>query len=313
MAWFGKGKYIGTDRDRDIDRNINNAYGVWSVNTVKDYAQNYKWAFPAIAIGATGGSISTVTVGSTSYRIHQFDSTSSFTILTGSTEPFTIECLGAGGNPGNAVSYSVSNEGCGGGASNAGGAGGGASVIVGTGIQLTSGVYSVYVGDSTNGSSLVNNQNNTIIRSSNGGAGGNATGTPGSGISGSPGSGGIAGTTFISTGISTIYTASPASGGAGGLTYYCDMDQNYRGGNGGNPGYIALIPALPAIPSDFQIYSGAVGPSLPGTRNRGLGNLAGGGVSPNSPAPYGPGPDSNASATGGSRGGIVRIIYKFIQ
>lgn len=307
MGWFGKGKYIGSDRDTSIDRNINNAYGVWSLTATKDYIQNYRWAFPSIAIGATGGTISTVTVGSTSYRVHQFDSTGTFTIQTSSSEPITIECVGGSGATGNPAGYSVNNPGCSSFHQNFGGAGGGASVIVGTGIQLSGGTYTVNVGSPTAGSSFVS-PSGTLIQSYNGGTGGNATGSPGSSSNGSGGSGGIAGTTFVTSGIS-VTTYSGGSGGGGGSYGFCDS-AFVPGTNGGNPGYTLLIPVIPSIPATFSVYRSVVGPSIPGTSNRGLGNRSDGFSPPGAPAP---GPDSNFSPTGGPRGGIVRIIYKFIQ
>lgn len=307
MAWFGKGKYIGTDRDLNLNRDNNNAYGVWSVNTVKDYVQNSKWAFPAIAIGAIGGSISTVTVGSTSYRIHQFDSNDTFTIFTSSSEMVTIEVVGAGGNMGNSAFYGTSYGGCGSGAAAEGGPGGGAGVVIASQLQFTPGNYTVYVGDPVNGSSFVTPAG-TLIKSSNGGSGGNASPAPPA--SSSPGPGGIAGTTYASPALPgpAVISYSATSGGAGGFSNTC-VDSfgssgagGYASGNFGNNGYVSLMPTFAAIPLNFSTYSTVLGPSSSGivttTRNRGLGN------GPTNP---------NFSPTGGSRGGIIRIIYKFIQ
>lgn len=293
MSWLGKGKYIGTDRDNNLDRNINNAYGVWSLSDVGNYTRNLRWVFPASAIAATGGSITTVTVNNQQYRVHEFTSPGSFNVTSSSPEPITIECTGAGGNAGSDYGFPISTPGCGGSGAYGGGSGAGARVVVAQGFVFTPGTHQIYTGHPTFGSSVFNTSNNQIILSGNGQNGFNAPPwTVGGGGVGS------AATSFVTAGIGF----STFVGGNGGPGYYvnnCEGGLQYGGAAGGTSGYNTFIPQIPGFPAIFPGY--VAGPLVPANRNRGLGN------------PAGYAPDTNFVPTGGSRGGIVRIMYRFIQ
>lgn len=293
MSWLGKGKFIGTDRDNNLDRNINNAYGVWSLSDVSNYTKNLRWAFPSTAIAATGGSISTVTVNNQQYRVHEFTSPGNFIILSSSVEPITIECTGSGGVAGSDYWFSINTPGCSSSGGYGGGSGAGARVVIGTGFVFSAGSNTVYVGDPVYGSSVFDSSNNQIILSGNGQKGGNAP--PGGAGGGGVGS---AGTSFAKAGIAY----STFVGGNGGPGYYyngCEGGLQYGGAAGGTPGYNTFIPQIPSFPNIFPGY--VAGPLVPSNRNRGLGN------------PAGYGPDINFVPGGGNRGGIIRIMYKLIQ
>lgn len=192
---------------------------------------------------AEGGDlVQDTSISGTLYRIHTFTNSGILTVTTGPTGTATIEYLlvgGGGGGGTGQVQYTV-----------IGGGGGAGGFIAGSLTLLSSGNYTITIG---NGGGYNSNGANTVLSSSQqnlliaygGGAGGSGQAT---GISGGSGGGGGA-----QLGGSGVYSGNGLSlfsqGTPGGLGFSNFNSGESRGGGGGGAGGAGSPANAPLVPS----------------------------------------------------------------
>jgi len=211
-------------------------------------------------ITATGGTVTDITVGSDTYRVHTFANTGNTDFIV--TDPGTtglVECLIVGGGGGGGRFY---------------GGGGGAGGVLESTFKVTNQTYTVSVGAGGIGADAPNRgqngQNSSVfdlVAFGGGGGGGNSqTGNPGgSGGGGSTnlGAGGTGVTDQGNNGAGGLPTTASGGGGGAGLPAYAQ--------NGG-------IGKISAITGTATYYGGGGGgPILNNVTVTALGGLGGGG------------------------------------
>ncbi|WMM95607.1 hypothetical protein CRP143_gp42 [Roseobacter phage CRP-143] len=181
------------------------------------------WQIITNKMTASGGTETTYTVGSTTYKVHTFTSSGSLTV-DGSSGSADILVVAGGGGGGYSEGATSAGDG--------GGGGGAGGMIATTAFSLSPGVYSVTVG--AGGGGMGNGSNSvfgslTAIGGGRGGsdAGVNNTEADNYGVSG--GSGG--GSASTCAGTATAGSGTTGQGFAGGYTTGCN-DRHGAGGGG---------------------------------------------------------------------------------
>lgn len=194
---------------------------------------------------ATGGTIS-IDPNNSNYKIHEFTSNGTFTISTGASD---VEIFMVGGGGGGAIANSINSW-------YVGGGGGGGGQIVQSHAFLTSGNYTITVGQGgnagTGGATPGNGGYTTFVGTStvqgsiNVSAGGGGRGgysiypSPTAGGSGGPtnysGGGGAYGTASAGS-FNTIYVGSVVYGGRGGAANNISASTVQMAGGGGSGAY----------------------------------------------------------------------------
>ncbi|MCX6982535.1 MAG: autotransporter-associated beta strand repeat-containing protein [Verrucomicrobia bacterium] len=173
---------------------------------------------------ATGGTLSSLTIGTATYELHTFTTTgtTSLNVNVATTAEYLVV---AGGGAGGAASSGNSSYMPGG-----GGAGG---MKTGTGYSLAVANYSITVGagGSTAGANGGNSVFDTITSTGGGGGGSGNSGSFTSGVNGGSGGGGAAANGPVNNGGTGIAGQGNAGGGGAG-------GANYGGGGGGGAGSV---------------------------------------------------------------------------
>ena len=280
-----------------------NTVGYWKMDT-----PSYDDGFDA-----TGG---TVTYTG-EYTVHTFTSSGTFTVNSGSRD---IEYLVVGGGGG------------GGGSNGAGGGGGGGGVVSGTGLSVTSQVYTVTVGNggvgsgptAGSGSKGGDSSFGSLVTATGGGGGGgyNGTSTTAPGSGGSGGGGGSSGTGSFTgasgtsgqgyaggNGLSTGTVTDQAGAGGGGAAATGTASTGASGGNGGSG-------VSNSISGTAVVYGGGGGGGKRSTEVAGTGGNGGGGngglagAGAGGTDGLGGGGGGGGAAAGGNGGsGIVIVRY----
>ena len=291
---------------------------------------------PAYAVTATGGTITTYTVGGITYNVHTFTSSGTLHVTAGGTVRYLV--VGGGGGGGGGTSTNVYGA----------GGGGGAGGFLGGGPTDTMSVsaidYTVTVGGGgsagATGTAGSNGQNsvfgsNTAVGGGGGagaasGTSGTAAATGGSGGGGSQqvhntggsGTGGQGNSGGNSSSSSPGYAAG-GGGGAGAVGVNGGANSGNYGGNGG-AGLSSNITGATtwyAGGGGGATYNNANGQSGSGWLYSGLGGLGGGGKGGVNAAGYtlagsgtantggGGGGGSRANSAGAGGSGVVIIAY----
>lgn len=258
-------------------------------------------------ISATGGTVTTETVGSRTFKKHTFNSSGTFTI----TSDASVECLVVAGGGGGGTS----------------GGGGGAGGYFTSGVAVPAGAHVVTVGaggaQNANGS---DSSFGSILSATGGGKGGAGDGGSGGGANSGATNFGDGNTPAISAtgsaygsttqgqngGTSTnaveyVRWAGGGGGGGGASTVglkgngYASTGQQ-TGGDGGDGLY------FPSTGSDA--YAGGGGGRAYTSSNHGDGGIGGGGDAPSTPGTANTGGGGGGTASGGS--GVVIIRYEVI-
>jgi len=241
--------------------------------------QAYSWTITNVPFGATGGTITTYSSGSTNYKVHTF--TSSGTITFSKSGSVDVLMVGGGGSGGGRH----------------GGGGGGGGVLHITGVALTASSYVCTLGaggGNVTGGTRGNSGSNTTFLGQTaigGGAGGSYNGI--SGLTGGSGGGGGYGGSGAPGG-------SSQPGPTGGLTgtgYANNGGTTPAGYNAGGPGGGAGVAGTSSTPhagNGIQINidgnnyywagGGGAGCWGSGPSNGGLGGGGGGGAARENPA-----------------------------
>ena len=301
---------IGTTTTTGRNAGVGTAIGEMIYNASDQKVQIYngnQWLNLTAPMAATGGTTSS----SSGFKYHQFNSSGTFTVSTSGNIDAILVAGGGGGGGG----QQSGNNGTG----LHGGGGGGGGVVTLTNTFLSSGAYTVVVGD---GGGTYQNGNNSTFNGSTaigGGRGGSEGSGKANGASGGSGGGG----TYNGTGGSgTSGQGNDGGNGAPGGSYATgggggagaagqDAPNNTTGGNGGN-GYTWL---------NGTTYAGGGGGciSVVGTPGgtHGSGGTGGGGAGAASGGTSGTqntgggGGGSDRPANGGSGGkGVVIIRYE---
>ena len=284
---------IGTTTTAGRNAGVGTAMGEMIYNAADAKVQIYngtQWLNLTAPMAATGGATSS----SGGFKYHQFNSSGTFTV----TSPGNIDAIIVAGGGGGGGGQQSGNNGTG----LHGGGGGAGGVVTLTNVYLTSGSYTVVVGD---GGGTYQNGNNSTFNGSTAIAGGRG-GSEGSGKSNGASGGSGGGGTYNGTGGSgTSGQGNDGGDGAGGGSYATgggggagaagqDAPNNTTGGNGGN-GITWL---------NGTTYAGGGGGCIsvvgtPGGTN-GSGGSGGGGAGASS------GGTSGTQNTGGGGGGSDR-------
>lgn len=261
----------------------------------------------ALGVVATGGNITTITVGVDTYKVHTFLSSGNFVITAGTAAVESLIVAGGGGS----------------GTSQGGGGGGGGVLWTTPGSTYGPGTYAVVVGaGGAAGSNGVNSSFDTL--SAIGGGAGGANGVAGS----AGGSGGGAGS-WVSGGALSGGAGTAGQGNAGGNSNTSSASGNPGAGGGGAGAVGQTTPSTTvagnggnglanSISGSSITYAGGGGGGAGlgftggtgGTGGGGNGTAAGAGSpgTANTGGGGGSGQGGGSGATGGS--GIVIVRYK---
>ena len=211
------------------------ANGYIRYNTDDDVIEEYRdgaWNDLSNVFTATGGTESTYIDGGTTYKVHTFTSSGSFTVLSG-TKTVEYVVVGGGGGAGGAVRGG--GAGAGGYRSSVSGESSGGGASAETAITVAPGAFTVTVGaggtagpySTGNGASAGANGANSVFHTvtSLGGGGGGASDYAGAGYN--PGSGGSGGGGWYINGFGNGTSGQGYDGGTSGGS------QPYGGGGGG--------------------------------------------------------------------------------
>jgi hypothetical protein len=211
-----------------------------------------------VAPVATGGTVTTFTSGANTYRIHAFTSNSSF--VAGKTLTADILVVGAGGAGG----YGFGDQDCGKGGGGAGG------VVWGQGRTITSGTYTVSIGQGGNART-------------------NASNPSGNAPAGEKGNN------------TSAFSVTAEGGGAGGQSDNQNWNTNNTGGSGGGAG-ARNNNGTTGWPATQPSYPGWTSYGNPGgsTSNSNAGGGGGGGAG--AAGSNASGPDNNSSGGAGGAG-----------
>jgi hypothetical protein len=298
----GSTGYFQLPRGTTAQRPASPINGMVRFNTDLTYTEEYRngvWVAISNVFVAEGGTITSVTEGGTTYKIHTFTSSGTFTVLSGSATVDYLVVAGGGGGGG--------DRGGGGGAGGmttgttnanvgantitigAGGAGGGTNGNDG-GSSTAIGVTALGGGSAGGGAGSGRTNGNSGGSGGGGGAQTNITNIGGSGTSGQGNSGGN------SFGGSTLATV--GAGGGGGKGAAGSNGGSGVGGNGGNG-------SASSISGSSVTYAGGGGGAIDardGNRTAGIGGTGGGGAAFNTGAT---GQNGTANTGGGGGGGGV--------
>ena len=266
------------------------------------------FAASAGGFSASGGTETTYDSGGTTYMVHTFTTSGTFTIEGGSGDVDILMIAGAGGAAGGTGNI------------NKGGGGGGAGgQLEGSAIEMTAGDYTITIGGG--GGQYTNGRASTIVETTWGTAtavgGGGGPHGPADGNSGGSG-GGAAGRSAASGGAATQGDSNGLTGYgyAGGNSFYNASGEGAGGGGGGAGGVGGNAPARSSGGAKgvgrsnlIQTGSGdtrAIGGYGAAAQNWGPGNGASGAANSGN----GGDGDSGTSTTGGS-GGSGTVVFRY--